>query len=330
MAYRGQDEPSDDGSGGRASLARGAGWCFAAGLCALWATPLVALFGAYGVVQATIRGGRRERAVCGACLLASDAISGLVAWALFGAQSGVSGLLAGLVPSAVAFAVGCLVASGDARFGHLAGCVLAAGALLAGSAQYDAAVQGTNVAAQFASLLDGVASQATSLSQTAAIARLRPFVSMLWPAFYVGEGFVEAIIAHVGARMALRHEHVQAANGFATYDLPLWVLEVLLAGIVCLIVGGIFPPTAAMLYPVGWNVIMVVRFAFAAQGFAVLEWTFEHHGVRIGLQVIAIVALAYVELAFFVMSIVGVIDVWANFRHLRRAVTPRDADDRQV
>lgn len=330
----GEGHGSPQGSGRGRALAWGAGYCFAAGLCALWATPLVALLGGYGVAQACARGGRRERLVCALCLVLSCLVSGCVAGALFGFSAGVSGLLSGLVPSLVALFVGLGVSSDRQSFELLAACVVGAGVLFAGADQYDALMQGTTIAAQFTAALDGLASSATSLSQTAAWRGILPLLATLWPAYYVGEGFVEVIVAHIGARMALRREQVQTspAHRLAAYDLPLWVLSVLLGGIVCLIVAGIIPVGAGVFRALGCNVIMIVRYAFAAQGFAVLEWVFDEHGTRTPLRVLAIVGLAYAELLFFVMTVVGIIDVWANFRHLGRgSVQPsQGGDDREV
>ena len=66
------------------------------------------------------------------------------------------------------------------------------------------------------------------------------------------------------------------------------------------------------------NVILAVRFALAAQGLAVLSWVIREKKPSGLMAALAVIAALYLEVQFIVMSIVGLVDVWRNFRHLER------------
>ena len=70
------------------------------------------------------------------------------------------------------------------------------------------------------------------------------------------------------------------------------------------------------------NLVMALRFALLAQGMGVLSWFLEEKNVGALGRTLAAVAGLYLEAQFIVVSIVGLVDVWANFRHLVRGGQP--------
>lgn len=317
------------GSGGevdrKVSLVRSVTWCVAAGLCAPLSPILVGLFGGYGLAQATRHeGAKRVIAAC-ASLVAGDLVGALVMGATSGILSGVLGGASGFVAMAIAMGV-CLAAAraeGRVRFNRLAACTLLGGLGFAGIGQLRAMVAGQNLPSMVDALIQGMASGASSLSQASALAALKPFLAGLWPTYFVTEGFVITALACLGAYVATRD---RAKGHLGRYDVPLWIVGVLLAGIVSLVLAGIFPAGSFLFDPVGWNLILTARLAFAVQGFAVVEWILAKHHVRTLPRVLLFVVLAYLEVLFFAMSVIGVVDVWADFRHLRRAHASQKGD----
>ena len=75
---------------------------------------------------------------------------------------------------------------------------------------------------------------------------------------------------------------------------------------------------------VGGTLLCSLRLAFATQGYAVLTW-FRHNKRWYGLVGLAIIVIAvYLEFNMFVLTIVGILDIWANLRHLSRGVRTLD------
>ena len=103
------------------------------------------------------------------------------------------------------------------------------------------------------------------------------------------------------------------------FDLPLWVVAVFVVAVCGLAVAtSVSLGLTQLLLMVSLNVIMGLRFAFMIQGLALISAFMRKRELRQFTRVLTFVAAFYLEAQFFVMSIVGLVDVWANFRHLPR------------
>ena len=69
---------------------------------------------------------------------------------------------------------------------------------------------------------------------------------------------------------------------------------------------------------VSGNALLTVRYALAAQGLAVLAWQARARKVPRFTCVAVVLVAMYLEAQFIVMSVVGLLDIWGNFRHLPR------------
>ena len=98
----------------------------------------------------------------------------------------------------------------------------------------------------------------------------------------------------------------------------MWSVGVLAVSIVCF--GASFTgfPEAEVLRTVSFTALMSVRFIFAIQGFGVVSALMNRKKFGCLTRTLCIFLLFWSEAMFFLMSIVGLIDVWADFRHLRR------------
>ena len=72
----------------------------------------------------------------------------------------------------------------------------------------------------------------------------------------------------------------------------------------------------------GLNALLVARVILALDGFGVIAWLIARMGIgRIG-TAIALAVAVNIELSLPVVSGIGLIDFWANFRRLARGSSP--------
>lgn len=308
----------------RAELVAGCLWCAAGGAV----TGLLGVFGsfcvAYGACVLTATRGRRGLLLGLAVALAAGAL-------------GVLGNL-GAGPSEVVVYVGVGMAMGSLfGFGRLTSgraCMVAIVAALAffASDALGLALQGTSVSAYMnevlSSLREGVSAVGgSSIDATAAYQTVVGLLSVLWPSAYTMLGFGACACAAVGGRVALRHLlHATPVVPFGRFDLPLWVVALLAVGVAGLALAGTLPVGGSVVSMVAANVLVGVRLLLAVQGLAVVvSWTRARHMGPAVASLVVVVALV-LDVQFFVMAVVGLVDVWANFRHLvRGGASPAEA-----
>ncbi|MBM6774474.1 DUF2232 domain-containing protein [Olsenella profusa] len=275
----------------------------------------------YGFVSASFTGGPHGKV---AGLVASVAPAVALSVTL-----GPSSIVAAVICCLLACAAGELALRGRLTPG--VACVAVALAALAqiGADSVVSAAQGTTIAASVDSL---VSAYQDSLSETSVAAaslmqQVRAVMAIMWPTAYVLSTVAEYLFASVGVTLAVARipEPSVRMPRHAEFDLPLWVVGVLVAGVAGLAFGlTASGPVAGVVLMVAANVVMALRVALAAQGLAVFAWLLgRHHLGPLACLVLGGAAL-YLEVQFFVMTLVGLVDVWANFRHLARGGRPGD------
>ena len=146
-------------------------------------------------------------------------------------------------------------------------------------------------------------------------------VRTFWPAAFSTTALIEFLCAYAGCGLAarrLRDRKVEWPD-FGLYDLPLWVVAVFVASLAgCAAWYTHQEATGNALLMVSGNVLLTVRYALAAQGLAVLAWQARNRKVPPPTAVVVILVAMYLEAQFIVMSVVGLLDIWGNFRHLPR------------
>lgn len=142
----------------------------------------------------------------------------------------------------------------------------------------------------------------------------------LWPMTFVVVGMVEYVLCLWGARFgrSLAGTRAEKPSRFVEFDLPLWAvglgLVLAAAYAVVLTVPEIQTPEILM---VSANVIATLRLAVAVQGFAVV-YALTKRTSRLFLVVGVSAAALMLEADFFVLTLVGLVDVWTDLRHLGR------------
>lgn len=205
------------------------------------------------------------------------------------------------------------------------GCIIVALLMMSqlGGAALVAASQGTTLVATIDSVAQEYFSQ---LATVAGVAKdqlqvIKEILDYLWPLTYTLAALVEFACAYLGVSIASSRlgEKSFEMPKLQDFDLPLWVVAVFVAAVCGLAVAmSVSLGFAQVLLMICLNVIMGLRFAFMIQGLALISAVMRKRGPGQLTRVLAYVAAFYLEAQFFVMSIVGLVDVWANLRHLPR------------
>lgn len=186
----------------------------------------------------------------------------------------------------------------------------------------------TAAGSSLSQVVDGLLAYMVSVAQDAAgtgiqaeliVRQIAPVFKALWPFTYVASAGMDALAAGIGSYlMFVRTSGIPRVPAIAAFDMPMWPVGVLIASILGLSASLSGFPGAEVLLSASVTALMSVRFIFAIQGFAVVL-TFANR-FRFGClgRTLLLVLSIWLETMFFIVSIVGLIDVWANFRKLTR------------
>lgn len=186
----------------------------------------------------------------------------------------------------------------------------------------------TAAGSSLSQVVDGLLAYMVSVAQDAAgtgiqaeliVRQIEPVLKALWPFTYVASAGMDALAAGIGSYlMYVRTSGIPRVPAIVAFDMPMWPVGVLIASILGLSASLSGFPGAEVLLSVSVTALMSVRFIFAIQGFAVVL-TFANR-FRFGClgRTLLLVLSIWLETMFFIVSIVGLIDVWANFRKLTR------------
>ena len=272
----------------------------------------------YGYLSVAPRGGIRARVVCLASMLVPAAVVGMLA--------GVSMAASAVVACLMALAVCELTASHRLTSGALCAVVGAGALALLGADELVALANGTTLSADVRSLVDALQQQLGDalVGSSAQLGAVWAAVELLWPVAYVMAALGSCVSALGAALVASRSSSdVARLPRLADFDLPLWVVAVLVASVAGIAFAVSVDGSASQVaLALSANVAMAVRFALAAQGLAVLVWLARGKGLGPFTSTLMGVVALYLEVQFVVLTIAGLVDVWANFRHLDRGVRP--------
>ena len=335
------DESSAEGDHNGARVPKGAGPIVALVGGAVCVSGLSAL--GPGVVAAGYSLAHRADDVSYKGLTCALAIVGAIVAALASDATAAPGAV---VMAVVGLVVAWLYCSGSMTSGRL---LLVVAATTVAHLLVDEALMllsGTTLSAYMASYVDAYAdlvSEAygsydlsTQLEVSSTLSELTSFMGTFWPMMYAVAALVEYLSAHVGLWLALggRRGQIEAASGsgvrvpgLVEFDVPLLVVALFLASLAVYVVestvGAVW---SELVYAISANLTMSLRFAFVLQGAAVVSWLLSRFHSGPFLRLAAWILAITLELDFYVVTIVGLVDVWANFRHLERGGRPGAQD----
>ena len=303
-----------DGDPKKASVVIPLVLCVAGALSAAIAPPMACLLMDFGALCAGAGRGLGAQALIAAGTLVLCGVGG----AYFGVDSVPNALIVGVFSLASTLAV----EKGEMRPGVACVIVVLAAAAQIGVAIVAAKMANTSVGDSFIGVLAANPRLLESAGLDADVRSLVEWaVRTFWPAAFSTTALIEFLCAYAGCGLAarrLRDRKVEWPD-FGLYDLPLWVVAVFVASLAgCAAWYTHQEATGNALLMVSGNVLLTVRYALAAQGLAVLAWQTRNRKVPTPTAVVVILMAMYLEAQFIVMSVVGLLDIWGNFRHLPR------------
>ena len=186
----------------------------------------------------------------------------------------------------------------------------------------------TTAGSSLSQVVDGLIAYMGSVAQGAAgtgiqaemlVRQIQPLLKAIWPFTYVASAGMDALAAGIGSYlMYVRTRGIPSVPAIVSFDMPMWPVGVLIASILGLSISLAGFPGSDILLSVSATVLLSVRFIFAIQGFAVVL-TFANR-FRFGClgRTLLLVLSIWLETMLFIVSLVGLVDVWANFRKLPR------------
>lgn len=261
-----------------------------------------------------------ERRGCTA--FAGSAAAAAVAPVVLGAMYGITSGLALLPPLIVAFGIVALMHAKRAGVTEVVLIIAVVTLLCLGYDQVMVTLsgEGGDLGAVTVEYLMGIIgdSAGTGVDADAFVASIEGIISVLWPFLYVMSVATNALAAAVGSRLAATRPGVSVMPSLASFDLPVWFVGLLGLSVLGIGVSMMDAPYAGAIASASVTVCMSVRLIFAWQGLAVLAGVMTRHRVGCLVQALVIVFAVWIETVSFILSIVGLVDVWANFRGLPR------------
>lgn len=304
-------------SGGspRPSRIVGLVWCSVGSALVPLVPVLSCALAAFGMAVLISGGGRREQIM--ALLVAL--VAGLTGtYLLFG----VYGLPMTALSVLCAFALARELAMGRLRSGGLIAEAAAVSLAMVGVDMVSTSLQGTSIT----ELITDVVNQAVEMSTESldldgvtAVLETRDSLLVYWPTVYFVVGTGIALCSLFGAWLGVRTSGGRVEPGvIARFDVPLWVAELFALGVVADVLGPRLPQWQREVAMVGANVVMCTRIVLAQQGISVLLWRLRERGAAWPRRAILAFLALWLEMSFALMSIVGIVDVAVNLRHLER------------
>ena len=314
--------PTDRGEkDGLPSLYAGLFFCSLGGAMASSALSFVGpAFIGYGYLSAQAGGSHTRIARVVAALVPAIALS---------IAGGIPAVFATVTVCLMALAICEFIAAGRLTPGALCAITGVAALALFGADELAAQASGTSLSVGVDALLDAYRQQLGAFAGANQVQIVLSAVDLLWPVAYVMAAIATCVLTLVGTFVASIRTDGSPIRAFhlADFDLPLWVVAVFVASVAgiafALSVGG---DSSKTVLAVSANVAMAVRFAFAAQGLAIVVWLARGKGLGPFASLLAFAFALYLEVQFVVLTIAGLVDVWANFRHLARGGAPDVAD----
>lgn len=151
------------------------------------------------------------------------------------------------------------------------------------------------------------------------LATATKLVSAAWPWTYFEVAVLTAVLVIAVVTWAARRVGRELpVPALAQLDLTPHVLWAFVAGLLLLAASYAQSPATNVLWVLGLNLVLCARTLFFLQGFSVSAGVLDRAGVGLGVRILALAALAVVDAFTLVLSFVGLLDFWVNFRKLPR------------
>jgi hypothetical protein len=148
---------------------------------------------------------------------------------------------------------------------------------------------------------------------------------LLWPSAYFQTALFTAFLTVAAIAWAARRVgRPLDLPCFSELDLSIHVVWALIGGVVLLAAASL-AGDRGVLFAAGLNLVAGVRALLLLQGLAVASWVMRRFRLGPFARLALLGVLIVVDTLFFFVSVVGLVDMWANFRRLPRGGTSENA-----
>lgn len=326
---QGETEPTESGiaPASRRAVHLGRGWLWFVGIAL--SVAVMARYPMLGVacLAMGLRTQSERFGAKGFLLGLGIAVAVLLLWMV---RSGVSSVLFAIPLVGVSAAIAALMWKRRAGVTAVSLVIAAAIALTMSVDAISAARAGTDLAEATTSMLMEIArlSAGRGVQAELTLASAEPIMELIWPLTYVLSVAFDALVAGFGSFLGSVKRPVPRDAAPSTvvpvrvpqisrFDAPLWSVGVIALSVLGMGASFADIPGAQLLRTVSVTLFLSVRIIFMVQGFAVALALVNRWRIGCVGRVAIIVFALWLEV-MFIMSIIGLIDVWANFRKLPR------------
>lgn len=267
----------------------------------------------YGYVTTRLLEGAGRRGLIAA--IASTVAVDIAIWLVFGLVAGLSMVLT----TGVALAITALMAARSANVTAVSAAIAIFSVAMFAADAWTTSLTGADVGTETVeSLMETMRVMLGSgIDAKMTLNAAEGAISVLWPIVYPVNTAMNAAFAAFGVtftfpRGQMRRPHLER------FDAPMWPVGLLALAVLGLGagLGGLVERDVAL--PISVTVIMFLRAIFALQGYGVVSWLVRRFKLGCLVHLVIIFFAVWAEMMFFVLSIIGLVDMWANFRHLPR------------
>ncbi|MCE5330149.1 YybS family protein [bacterium] len=105
---------------------------------------------------------------------------------------------------------------------------------------------------------------------------------------------------------------------FRTWDLPWFYVSGIIIGLIFIIIPHFNPAYDFVFDAVGINFLIVFGLLYTTLGFSVLWGIFDRFNISLIYRVLTIIAISFFLILIIIIPVMGILDVWINFRKLER------------
>ena len=234
-------------------------------------------------------------------------------------------LISSIGAAGIAMSIGVLVARGSLTVGKQI-LIVGVGALVLMGGYELLAAEGSSVSARVQEAFEFYRTQyvGSSVNSAEGFAYLRVFMQLLWPTGFTMVSILYYLIARIGARVAYHSlgGEKKHLSRFVEMDVPLWFVALGIAALAAYAASPEVPLYKDTVLMSALNVLVFVRLVLAVQGMAIGVWFMQRRKASPITTMLFFIFAAFLEIQVGMLAFVGLIDIWANFRHISRGRMP--------
>lgn len=163
----------------------------------------------------------------------------------------------------------------------------------------------------------------TGEQMQAALLQAKGFLNMipyLIPSVIIFYVFLSTFISYYWSMIIFRKNSIvlRGIPLFKTWDIPWYFIFGFIIGLILAVIPNFDARFDFLFDAVGINLLIIFGFSYTVTGFAVLWWIFDKFKIAYVWRILIIIATSFFIILLIIIPIIGILDIWVNFRKLER------------